>query len=85
VAEALQQPDEQVLAVFEGMLVHWNEHITAAVAAGADKEAFAEDLRQIKEAAQQMGELQANMAVMAEQQALAAGGAPAPLENAPVA
>lgn len=68
VAESLQQPDEQVLAVFEGMLVHWNEHITMAVAAGADKEMFAEDLRQIKESAKQLGELQAAMAVAAEQQ-----------------
>jgi hypothetical protein len=72
-AEQLSQPNEQVLAVFEQVLTHWNEHINAAVAAGAPKDQYAEDLRQITESAKQMGELQA---VLAASQQAQAGGLP---------
>ena len=75
VAQALAQPSEQVLAVFELVLTHWNEHITAAVAAGAPKDQYAEDLRQIKESAKQLGELQATIAAAQEAQA---AGVPLP-------
>jgi tripeptide aminopeptidase len=47
------------MAILPVALQHWSDHVSAAVAAGADKAAFAEDMRQIREAASQLGQLTA--------------------------
>jgi len=73
-ASKLGEATPEMLAVFQIGLEHWEAHISAAVAGGAPKDAFAEDLRQIREAAKQLGELQA---VAAQQQQLQAGQPPA--------
>jgi hypothetical protein len=77
-----QQPSPEVVGAFQATLTHWAAHIEAAVGAGAPKEAFAEDTRQIREAATQLGQLQAAMqAQAAVQQGQAPGGQPAPQEG----
>lgn len=74
-AQSLGQAGEQGIAVMQKALEHWEAHISAAVAGGADKAAFAEDLRQIRESAKQLGEMQA---VMAQKAQLQASGAISP-------
>jgi hypothetical protein len=89
--QALAQPSPEIVAVFQNVLQHWSEHINLAVAAGMPKDSFAEDLRQIKEAAVQLGQLEAVMAQQAQLQAqqgpaaVAPGAAPAPQVDAAVA
>jgi hypothetical protein len=73
-AQQLGNATPEILTIFQLGLEHWEAHISAAVAGGAPKDAFAEDLRQIREAAKQLGELQA---VAAQQQQLQAGQPPA--------
>jgi len=73
-ASKLGEATPEMLAVFQIGLEHWEAHISAAVAGGTPKDAFAEDLRQIREAAKQLGELQA---VVAQQQQMQAGQVPA--------
>lgn len=68
----------EVLNIFQLGLEHWEAHISAAVAGGAQKDAFAEDLRQIREAAKQLGELQAVAAQQQQLQAQQDGVPPAP-------
>jgi len=72
-AQQLGNATPEIFAIFQLGLEHWEAHISAAVAGGAPKDAFAEDLRQIREAAKQLGELQA---VAAQQQQLQAGQPP---------
>lgn len=79
-----QQPTPEIVAVFQNVLQHWSEHINLAVAAGMPKDSFAEDLRQIKEAAAQLGQIEAIMAQQAQLQA-PQGAAPAPSADVPVA
>lgn len=73
-AGKLGQATPEMLQVFQLGLEHWEAHVTAAVAGGAPKDAFAEDIRQIREAAKQLGELQA---VVAQQQQMQQGAQPA--------
>jgi hypothetical protein len=71
-AEQLGSGDPALMASFQIALGHWAQHIEVAVAAGAKKDEFAEDLRQIREAATQLGQLQATLAAQQEQDALMA-------------
>jgi len=66
-AEQIGSGDPALMAAFQTMLGHWAQHIETAVAAGAKKDEFAEDLRQIKEAATQLGQLQATLAAQQQQ------------------
>ena len=68
-AEQIGSGDPALMAAFQAMLGHWAQHIEVAVAAGAKKDEFAEDLRQIKEAATQLGQLQATLAAQQQQNA----------------
>lgn len=73
-ASGLAQADQQTLQAFKLGLQHWSDHISAAVAAGEEKDAYAEDLRQIKQASAEVGKLEA---VLAQQAAAPApGGSP---------
>ena len=67
-AQQLGQADMNMLAIFKAALQHWDAHITAAVAAGADKNAFAEDVRQIRQASTNIGQLQAVLEQQAQMQ-----------------
>jgi hypothetical protein len=69
-AEQLGSGDPALMAAFELALGHWALHIETAVAAGAKKDEFAEDLRQIREAATQLGQLQATLAAQQQQNAV---------------
>lgn len=79
-AQQLGQADENMLAIFEASLKHWDAHITAAVAAGADKAAYAEDVRQIRTASKEVGQLRA---VLAQQAQMQQPGALPPITGAP--
>lgn len=81
-AQQLGQAGQQGLVIMQLGLEHWEAHISAAVAGGADKAAFAEDLRQIREAAKQLGEMQA---VLAQKEQLKAAGAISPEAEAAAA
>jgi hypothetical protein len=71
-AEQLGSGDPALMASFELALGHWAQHIEVAVASGAKKDEFAEDLRQIREAATQLGQLQATLAAQQQQNELMA-------------
>lgn len=73
VGAALAQPTPEIIEAFKQILQHWQDHISAAVASGMDKAAFAEDMRQITESAKQLGELEATLAAQSEQAAISGG------------
>lgn len=60
-AQQLPKATPEMLVIFQTALGHWAAHIDAAVASGVDKSAFAEDLRQIKQASEESGNMQAVM------------------------
>jgi len=67
IGQKLSEGNPGIMKAFEQLLIHWEAHISAAVAAGADKAAFAEDLRQLRMAASELGNLQAIIAQQAQQ------------------
>jgi len=86
-SQGLAQADEKQLAIFQNALQHWQDHINTAVAGGADKALFAEDMRQLSQAAKELGQLQAIAAQRAQMNAAPApgGAVPAPAAPAPEA